>query len=309
MKNFAALALLIPAAAGAQLSVGRLYYGVDRPLRVSVAAAGTLQWIDSDGRSVLQTGRVRKGEVDLATLWPDFWREKSKAVRYLQWVGPRGAEGPALVFQPLVSPTLSRLASDGKTIEFVPDEDQAFSGFRVYADRLLRLETTLGNLTFRLRPDAAPNTVFTIRQLVEGGFYTDILWHRVVAKRPDGSPFVVQGGDPSGTGSGGPGFAYALERSSLPHDFGVLSIARSTDPNTNGSQLFVGLSRAGTQHLDGRYASFGQLVEGAETLLKLAAVPVGAQDRPVQPPRITRARLVPAPPITKSPRPLTRPEG
>jgi peptidyl-prolyl cis-trans isomerase B (cyclophilin B) len=144
-------------------------------------------------------------------------------------------------------------------------------------------------------------------ELVKGGLYTDTIWHRVVAKRADGSPFVIQGGDPAGTGSGGPGFAYALEKSTLPHDFGVISIARSTDPNTNGCQVFVCLSREGTKHLDGRYASFGQLVRGADAVLKIGAVPVGKEDRPLNPPKIHGAELIDAAPYGTGPAVLSRP--
>ena len=147
-----------------------------------------------------------------------------------------------------------------------------------------------------MRPDAAPNTAWNFLELVKGGFYTDIIWHRIVAKRADGSPFVIQAGDPTGTGNGGPGYAFPLEDSPLPHDFGVISMARSTDPNTNGSQIFVCLSRAGTKHLDHRYASFGELVRGKEVVLKTGQVPVGKDDHPTDPPVIRRAYLVNAKP-------------
>ena len=154
----------------------------------------------------------------------------------------------------------------------------------------------MGTMEFRLRPDCAPNTAFNIMEFVRGGLYTNTIWHRVVAKRKDGTPFVIQGGDPAGTGSGGPGFSYPLENSPLPHDFGVISMPRSTDPNTNGCQLFVCLSREGTKHLDGKYASFGQLLRGADAVKKIAAVPVGKDDRPTNPPIIYRAKLVEAGP-------------
>lgn len=301
----------LPAIGVAQLRPVQLYNGINRPLMIRVEGRSgeptTLRLLRAGSATPLWEVKTTPGERDLAKLKSDFWPKAPREVTYLQAYRDGRPRGSALVFQPMTSPTLSRLAADGRTVEFVPDEDQAFAGFRVYRDQHLVLETTLGDMEFRLRPDCAPNTAFTIADLVRGGLYTNTIFHRVVAKRADGSPFVIQGGDPSGTGSGGPGFAYALEKSPLEHTFGVISIARSTDPNTNGCQIFVGLSREGTRHLDGRYASFGELVRGAETVLKIAAVPVGPMDRPTDPPVIRRARLVDAPPYGTGPQPLLRP--
>jgi peptidyl-prolyl cis-trans isomerase B (cyclophilin B) len=234
--------------------------------------------------------------VDAAKALPEFWTTKTPRLLYLQLVVDGKKRGSALVLQPMTVPVNSRLAADGKSVDFVPDEDQAFAGYRAYVDQHLVLDTSMGEMEFRLRPDAAPNTAFNIMDFARNGLYTETLWHRVVAKRKDGTPFVIQGGDPAGTGSGGPGFAYPLEKSTLPHDFGVISIARSTDPNTNGCQVFVCLSREGTKHLDFRYAAFGQLLRGAEAVRKIAAVPVGKEDRPLDPPVIHRARLIDASP-------------
>ena len=305
---FALLALVLAVPASAQLKATRLYNGVDRPLMVESRGEGKILWLDAEGK-VLGEGTIRGGKQDAAKSIPALWKSKPTQTTYLQFEQDGKRRGAALVLQPMVSPTLSRLNADGKTVDFVPDEDQAFSGYRVYTDQHLRLETSMGDMEFRLRPDAAPNTAFNIMEFVRGGLYENTIWHRVVAKRADGTPFVIQGGDPSGTGSGGPGFAYALEKSSLPHSFGVISIARSTDPNTNGCQLFVGLSREGTQHLDGRYAAFGEMVKGTDVLLAIGKVPVGAADRPTDPPKIKRARLIDAPPRGQGPKPLVRPAG
>src|SRR5690606_19239360 len=141
--------------------------------------------------------------------------------------------------------------------------------------------------------------------LAQGGFYTDIIFHRVVAKLPDGRPFVIQVGDPSGTGLGGPGYMIDLEKSTLPHDFGVLSMARDTDPDTNGAQVFVCLSKEGTSFLDGRYTSFGHAISGSDVIRKIAATPVGPEDRPLDPPMIERAFTRDALPITKRQPPIS----
>ena len=257
---------------------------------------------------VVASFSVRDGEEDLASLYPALWTAKHPTVLYAQLVVSDEEVGPALVLQPMLNPMISRLKADGKTVEFVPDDDgPMYNGIRAYVDKHIVFETSMGTIEFQMRPDAAPNTAWTIMELVRGGQYRDTIFHRVVAKRADGSPFVIQGGDPTGTGSGGPGFSYPLENSSLPHDFGVISIARSTDPNTNGGQIFVCLSREGTKHLDGHYAAFGQAVKGADVILKIGSVPVGKEDRPLKPPVIKRARLLDAPPYGMGPKPVARP--
>lgn len=301
------------ATAFGQLTVENTYSGIGRPLWVQVSRPDRsripleIELITPDGKT-FALSTVKTGRLDLARAFPQIWTRRFPALLYAQLRVGEDRIGAPVVLQPMLNPPLSRLAADGKTVEFVPYKDgPLFNGIRAYTEKRLVFETSMGEMEFRLRPDAAPNTAWTILQLAEGGFYTNVIFHRVVAKRADGSPFVIQGGDPTGTGSGGPGFAYPLEKSTLPHDFGVISIARSTDPNTNGSQIFVCLSRAGTQHLDGRYAAFGEAVRGAETLLSIAAVPVGAQDRPTDPPVIRAVRVVPAPPFGKSATRIVRP--
>lgn len=312
MKRLALLLFAAPVGASAQITADHPYNGVGRPLSVQVKVPrGTrhaeIRLLEAGTAAVVATAEAKGGAADLAKLFPDLWTAKRPKVLYAQVVADERKVGPALVLQPMQNPPISRLAADGKTLEFVPDEDgPMYDGIRAYVDQDILFETSMGRMRFRMRPDAAPNTVWNIMQLAKGGLYTDTIFHRVVAKRADGTPFVIQGGDPTGTGSGGPGWAYPLEKSSLPHDFGVISIARSTDPNTNGCQIFVCLSREGTKHLDGRYASFGQAIEGADAILKVGAVPVGKEDRPIDPPKIFRARLVDAAPYGEGPKPVTR---
>ncbi|MBL8877234.1 MAG: peptidylprolyl isomerase [Phycisphaerae bacterium] len=168
------------------------------------------------------------------------------------------------------------------------------------------METDKGVIEFQLRPDVAPNTAWNFRELVGGGFYTDIIFHRIVPKLQSGHPFVIQVGDPTATGTGGPGYNIDLEQSSLQHDFGVLSMARSGDPNSNGSQVFVCLSRPGTAFLDGNYTTFGQAISGADVIRAIAASPIGAEGRPTDPmPLIKTATLVDAAPYGTGPKPIT----
>lgn len=293
----------------AQLTPDHLYNAVNKPLPVAVKASGKLEihLLEPVTAKDIAVASVKAGRVDLAQAL-GLWSRQVKSVTYAQLYADGRPQGAPIVLQPMLSPTISKLGADGKTVVFEPDEDQAYSGIRAYADSYLQVETSAGNMTFALRPDCAPNTAANVLDYARNELYTDTIFHRVVYKRKDGTRFVIQGGDPAGTGSGGPGWAYALENSPLPHDFGVISIARSTDPNTNGCQIFVCLSREGTKHLDGKYASFGQLIRGADTVVKIALVKVGKDDRPEVPPVIKRVRLIPADPYPLRPQPVAAPK-
>ncbi|MCA9291558.1 MAG: peptidylprolyl isomerase, partial [Phycisphaerales bacterium] len=178
-----------------------------------------------------------------------------------------------------------------------PDTPPQPSGVRLYVEQDVILETELGDIRFSLRPDEAPNTAWNFLDLARHGFYRDTVLHRIVPLDRNGNPFVLQGGDPSATGDGGPGYWLPLEPSRLAHDFGVLSMARADDPDSAGSQYFIALSRAGTARLDGQYCAFGYAVLGGDVIKRLAQVEIAdpARGRPVQPPAIRTARLVAAP--------------
>ncbi|MBL8048879.1 MAG: peptidylprolyl isomerase [Chthonomonas sp.] len=306
MKVLALAAFALPVLAAAKLSAQYTYYGVNRPFEIS-ASAGEIRLYSTKQSEPLASAMINGGKTDLAKVLK-IWSIKSVGVLYLQEFQQGRPVGAALVLQPMTNPAISTLAPDGRNVVFTPDEDSANSGFRVWRDQDAEFDTSLGKIRVRMRPDAAPNTVWNFLKLVEGGFYRDVIFHRVVAKRPDGTAFVIQGGDPTGTGSGAPGYAFPLEKSPLPHDFGVISMARSTDPNTNGCQFFFALSREGTKHLDDRYASFGETISGGATILKIAAVKTGEQDRPLEPPVIRRIRLVDAAPYGTGPMPEKKPQ-
>lgn len=131
-----------------------------------------------------------------------------------------------------------------------------------------------------LYPEIAPNTVNNFISLVQKGFYDGLIFHRVI------SGFMIQGGDPQGTGMGGPGYStkgeFAMNgvRNDLKHTRGVLSMARSMMPNSAGSQFFI--MHANAPHLDGQYAAFGKVVEGLDVVDKIASVRTGWQDKPVE---------------------------
>ena len=129
-----------------------------------------------------------------------------------------------------------------------------------------------------LYPQVAPNTVNNFISLVKKGFYDGLIFHRVIAG------FMIQGGDPKGTGTGGPGYSIRGEFSSnrfkndLKHTKGVLSMARTMAPNSAGSQFFIMHDDA--PHLDGEYAAFGKVIEGLDAVDRIAAVRTNYNDRP-----------------------------
>ena len=150
------------------------------------------------------------------------------------------------------------------------------------------LHTTKGDITVELYPDKVPNTVENFVGLATGEkewedpetgetrtdpLYQDVLFHRVI------DDFMIQGGDPTGTGRGGPGYSFDDEfHDDLTHDgAGVLSMANS-GPNTNGSQFFITLDA--TPHLDGRHAVFGRVIDGMDVVEEIGSVPTGRNDKP-----------------------------
>lgn len=141
-------------------------------------------------------------------------------------------------------------------------------------NRLAEFETSQGSFKVELFEDKAPVTTKNFITLVEKGFYNGLIFHRVI----DG--FMIQGGDPKGNGSGGPGYTIRDEfNSSLRHSAaGILSMANA-GPNTGGSQFFITL--AATPWLDNKHAVFGKVVEGLDVVQAIGKVKTGAQDKPV----------------------------
>ena len=132
-----------------------------------------------------------------------------------------------------------------------------------------------------LYPDKAPNTVNNFVSLVSSKYYDGLIFHRVIKN------FMIQGGCPQGTGTGGPGYGIKGEfsgngvQNDLKHDRGVLSMARSMQPDSAGSQFFI--MHKNSPHLDGQYAAFGKVIEGLEEVDAIANTRTGRQDRPVEP--------------------------
>ncbi len=337
----------------AQLSSQRLYVGANQsviaivedlpdasePLVVRLLEGGTAAFIES--------ASVAPGRIDLAAMFPILWTSRSPRLMYAQLFAGDEPIGSALVIQPLLTPSratdaltsavmnavkkgdraaVDHIMSAGEswrdrlrqTAHVEPDEETTplLSGLRIYPDRDIILETTAGAMRIRLRPDAAPNTSFHFLSLVDGGFYDEAPFHRIVNADARGRPFIIQSGDPTGLGAGGPGFRIDFEQSTLRHDFGVLSMARQpSDPDSAGSQFFICLSREACTALDDQYAAFAEVTDGADALLMIAASPVGPihpdrpsspHERPLDPPSIVTARSVAAAPYGTGPARIVR---
>ncbi len=132
-----------------------------------------------------------------------------------------------------------------------------------------------------LYPDKAPNTVNNFISLVKSGFYDGLIFHRVIAG------FMIQGGDPAGVGTGGPGYhikgEFAIngfKQNDIKHERGVLSMARAMQPDSAGSQFFI--MHKNSSHLDGQYAAFGKVIEGIEVVDEIASVNTDWRAKPVK---------------------------
>ena len=138
-----------------------------------------------------------------------------------------------------------------------------------------------GVIKAELYPEIAPNTVNNFISLINRKFYDGVIFHRVIPG------FMIQGGDPDGVGTGGPGYSIKGEFSSngfkndLKHTTGVLSMARSMNPDSAGSQFFI--MHEDAPHLDGQYASFGKVIEGQDVVDRIATTRTGWADKPVVP--------------------------
>lgn len=146
------------------------------------------------------------------------------------------------------------------------------------ANPIVTFHTNQGTMVAELYPEIAPNTVHNFISLVQQGFYDGTIFHRVIPG------FMIQGGDPEGSGMGGPGYGIPGEfnsngvKNDLKHTKGVLSMARSQRPNSAGSQFFVMVDDA--PYLDGQYAAFGKVTEGMETAMKIVNAQRDRSDRP-----------------------------
>lgn len=146
-----------------------------------------------------------------------------------------------------------------------------------------------GQLKIELYPETAPNTVNNFISLIKKGFYDGLIFHRVIPG------FMIQGGCPQGTGTGEPGYRIKGEfprnnfNNKLKHERGTISMARSTNPNSAGSQFFIMVEKA--PHLDGDYAAFGTVIEGMETADQIVSTPRDFRDKPYDEQKIKKVTV------------------
>jgi peptidyl-prolyl cis-trans isomerase B (cyclophilin B) len=141
------------------------------------------------------------------------------------------------------------------------------------------MQTNLGTIKLKFFPDKAPKHVANFKKLAREGFYDGTKFHRVIPG------FMIQGGDPNSKsddrsrhGTGGPGYSVPAEFNDTPHTRGILSAARSSDPDSAGSQFFLMVARS--PHLDGQYTAYGEVIEGMDVIDKIVALPRDVRDNP-----------------------------
>lgn len=145
---------------------------------------------------------------------------------------------------------------------------------------VVTIKTSKGTIEIELYPEIAPNTVNNFISLIQKGFYNGTTFHRIIPK------FMIQGGDPKGNGTGGPGYSIRGEFASnrfqndLKHERGVVSMARAVNPNSAGSQFFIMVDDA--PYLDGEYAAFGKVISGMEEVDRIVSVPRDYDDKPLE---------------------------
>jgi peptidyl-prolyl cis-trans isomerase B (cyclophilin B) len=268
------------------------WYVPSRPVEVKVSGdqAVHVVAIDFAGKRLEPKGTadVQPGDVvDLKAIYPQL-----EAVgTYVVFAVPQGKlvtefAGTPLLVQARTAPKFAGPVGTN-VIRVAP---------LVYA----RMTTNRGVMKLAFWFDVAPNTAAAFINLTEGGFYDGLIFHRV-------SPgFVIQGGDPTGTGFGGAGYQLPAEFSDRAHEEGAISMARTGDPiepkgmppraewaNSAGSQFFICLSREKCQNLDKKYTAFGQVIEGMDVVKVIAGTPLDGE-KPVQPQVIEKMEIVPA---------------
>jgi peptidyl-prolyl cis-trans isomerase B (cyclophilin B) len=267
----------------------RIWFAPAQPIMINAKADGeiTVVLTDFTGKSA-EKGPVdvKPGEpFDLRAIYPEVNQPGTR----LLFAVPKDKPVAEFIGTPLVISTRA-------------DRRQANAPMvtRIEPLRYATMETDHGEMTMVFYYDVAPHTVASFQTLAEQGFYNGLTFHRIVPG------FVIQGGDPKGDGTGGPGYQIDAEFNERRHEEGVLSMARSGDPleaqgapprcefaNSAGSQFFVCLEYK--EHLDRKYTAFGRVVRGLETVKKIAAVQLAdpASGRPMTPPVIQSVRVAP----------------
>lgn len=162
--------------------------------------------------------------------------------------------------------TLAKVnAPVSEPVKDLPLVEQKIEGEKSeHVEEVAVIEMDKGTIVFKFYPEDAPKSVENFRKLAKEGFYNGLTWHRVV-KEPQS--YIVQGGDPTGTGTGGPGYSISDEFNARPHLEGTVAMARTPLPDSAGSQFYICLDAL--PQLDGKYTVFGQLMDGFEVIHKI----------------------------------------
>jgi len=249
----------------------KVWFSPDQALNVAVKSdsAITLVLTDFNGK---QLGKApATGTVDLKQLFGELKNPGT----YIVYAGtPTDFAGTPLVVE---------VKEDGR-----PGVPPGPMVYKIEPLQFAEMTTDMGKLTCAFYYDVAPNAVDSFLSLADGGYYDGLIFHRIVPG------FVIQGGDPRGDGTGGPGYSVVHEFNARPHSPGVLSMARGQDPDSAGSQFFVCLDYNQTQQLDGKYTAFGKVVDGMDVVKQIAAVPLADQQsgRPAKPPVIQKLQVI-----------------
>lgn len=245
----------------------KMWYAPSQPLMISNKSdkSVVLELTDFSGKVVAPTSAadLAAGQsVDLKTVYPGTANPGTFVLWALPSASAASQSGPPKDF-----------AGTPLVIEVRPQAQNPSAAVvtRVLPLQYAVMQTESGPMTEVFYYDAAPNTVENFLTLAGGGYYDGLIFHRVAPG------FVIQGGDPLGTGMGGPGYNLASEFNDKPHLEGVLSMARAQDPNSAGSQFFICLDYAQTQQLDHQYTAFGKVVEGMDTVKAIAGAKVNGE--------------------------------
>ncbi len=256
----------------------KMWFGPNQPLTVHVDSKSPVAFVLTkfDGTVVTPKGSTDApagdAVVDLKTIYPDL----AQPGTFVLFAVPKGKEVHDFVGTPAVIEI--RLDKGAGTLE----------GVKIEPLRYEVMTTDAGPMTMVFYYDVAPNTVDSFLRLSGEGYYDGLTFHRIVPG------FVIQGGDPEGTGTGGPGYSVNAEFSDHPHTEGVLSMARAQDPNSAGSQFFVCLDYAQTKQLDGQYTAYGKVVSGMDAVTKIAGTPADKDSgKPFSTQLIQKAEVMP----------------
>jgi cyclophilin family peptidyl-prolyl cis-trans isomerase len=197
-----------------------------------------------------------------------------------------------------VSPMAARDTLSTQEIAAILEKVKKTPVDKVQEREVAVLQTTLGPIVIAFYSDVAPEHCKSFKRLVKAGYFDQTAFHRII------EGFVIQGGDiltrdgdPENDGNGDPGYSLKAEFNKIPHDLGIVSMARDQDPDSGGSQFFICLSRERTARLDGKYTVFGKVIGGLDTVEKLGRVETlvnkrGEKSQPASPVYIERAVMV-----------------